>query len=305
MDTNSLNPVKSVARPPKKIIPPIESKTEVPKANPNSFFKAVGIIEGDINFPEAKEVFPTIKVEGKDYRLMTIPTAKGYRAIIALKAQVLANGTRQKLIVYPRILHLPQKEIVHTISFCLIGFIGKKTGSEDQKNLLWDILEVNEFYISGLFQRIPVCRNPVITIFKNLTNERIEFIKKANAIERASFMRPNHVPVNYPSPIVPPFQFVKPQKFSVSDKQIQEKDPQNVKFFIEIKAIFNSNRDLFVFDNLISMPQEIAPKYLHISKKDKQQAVFDKKRLRAQNNSLTKEPKNKSFVPPKKKETND
>lgn len=236
-----------------------------------NLFKAVGIIEGEVNFPENKEEPTTILIEGKHYRLLTIPTAKGHRAIGALKGQVVNHGKKQKLIVYPRVLHLPAKDVMHTVSFSVVGF--KNEERADDPNTLWNKLEINEFYISGLFQKIPVCKFPVLTVFKNLTDDRIEFIKKATAIERAGFMRPNHIPVNYHSPVVPPFLYSK-------DKA---NDQQSIKFFIELKVLFNPNRDVFVFDTLENVPQEKPPKHMHVSKRDKQDAMLEKKKRNALN----------------------
>lgn len=246
-----------------------------------NLFKAVGIIEGEIKLSNDKEKPSTIEIAGKIYNLLTVPTIKGHKAKNALKLQIKKHGSKQKLIVYPRILHLPGKDQQHQIAFSIVGF-----KSDNQSNSLWNDLRVNDFFISGLFQRIPVCKHPVLTVFKNLSQDRIEFVKKSNAIVRAGFMKSNHVPITYHNPVVPAYRYVKDVK----------PEDQNVKYFVEIKTVFDPNKNLFVFDSLIGIPSKEAPKYLHVSKKDKLEAFALKRENKRTMLNASKIPRK---IPPK------
>jgi hypothetical protein len=115
-----------------------------------------------------------VTIGEKSYGLYYASTHK--MAIDALKKEILSSGiTQQKLIVYPRITHYPGGKQPYRLAFQLAGFLGKEATVDG----LQSILEENEFKISGLWQFIPVCRVPCISVFKNFNKERLEFIKSA------------------------------------------------------------------------------------------------------------------------------
>ncbi len=133
------------------------------------FFQAVGIIKGDITL-DGDKTFVTIGE--KSYGLYYASTHK--MAYEALKKEISNTGiTQQKLIVYPRITHYPGGKQPYRLEFQLAGFVGHLASGEGLSSILDDL----EFKISGLWQFIPVCRVPCISVFKNFNKQRLEYIK--------------------------------------------------------------------------------------------------------------------------------
>ena len=234
-----------------------ESASEpVPEKIPSSpaegaFFQAVGIIQGDVT-SDGDKTFVTIGE--KSYGLYYASTHK--MAYEALKKEISSTGiTQQKLIVYPRITHYPGGKQPYRLQFQLAGFLGKEATGDG----LPSILEENEFKISGLWQFIPVCRVPCISVFKNFNKERLEFIKSAPVDKKVNYMKASHIPVVWRDAPVPPFRF----------NPKLEKEAQGKASFVQIKARFNSERDNFEFVSLLGVPSFSPPNYLKAGKKDK------------------------------------
>ena len=97
----------------------------------------------------------------KLYALYYASTHK--RAYEALKKEITCTGiTQQKLIVYPRITHFPGGKQPYRLEFQLAGFVGNSVSGGGIESVLEDL----EFKICGLWQFIPVCRVPCISVFK-------------------------------------------------------------------------------------------------------------------------------------------
>jgi hypothetical protein len=235
----------------------------VPDSNASSptegaFFQAVGIIQGEVT-SDGDKTFVTIGE--KSYGLYYASTHK--MAIDALKKEILSSGiTQQKLIVYPRITHYPGGKQPYRLAFQLAGFLGKEATVDG----LQSILEEKEFKISGLWQFIPVCRVPCISVFKNFNKERLEFIKSAPLDKKVNYMKASHIPVVWRDAPVSPFRF----------NPKLDKEAQGKASFVQIKARFNSERDNFEFVSLLGIPTDSPPNYLKAGKKDKVEAAKTK-----------------------------
>jgi hypothetical protein len=241
-----------------------ESASEpVPDSNASSptegaFFQAVGIIQGEVT-SDGDKTFVTIGE--KSYGLYYASTHK--MAIDALKKEILSSGiTQLRLIVYPRITHYPGGKQPYRLAFQLAGFLGKEATVDG----LQSILEEHEFKISGLWQFIPVCRVPCISVFKNFNKERLEFIKSAPLEKKVNYMKASHIPVVWRDAPVPPFRF----------NPKLDKEAQGKASFVQIKARFNSERDNFEFVSLLGIPTDSPPNYLKAGKKDKLSAAKTK-----------------------------
>jgi hypothetical protein len=239
------------------------ASSPVPDDNPSSptegvFFQAVGIIQGDVT-SDGDKTFVTIGE--KSYGLYYANTHK--RAIDALKKQIEKTGiTQQKLIVYPRITHYPGGKQPYHLNFQLAGFFGQEATGDG----LQSVLEEHEFKISGLWQFIPVCRVPCISVFKNFNKERLEYIKSAPLDKKVNYMKASHIPVVWRDAPVPPFRF----------NPKLDKETQGKASFVQIKARFNSERDNFEFVSLLGVPTDSPPNYLKAGKKDKLSAAKTK-----------------------------
>ncbi len=148
--------------------PSAPSNPTEPTTSPESttdeklLFQAVGIIRGEVNFSDDSPT--TVTINQKQYRL-NYP--RNPLALSGLKQEIEKTGEHtQRLIVYPKVTHFPKRDQPHQISFQLVGFdLGRdSTGISNE-------LEDNQFKLAGLWQFIPVCRPPCISVFRNFDLE--------------------------------------------------------------------------------------------------------------------------------------
>jgi hypothetical protein len=266
--------------------------TEKDKESDPSFFQAVGIITGEVNFtPDGK---CSVTIGGKEYPLYWISRKR--IAFEGLKKEIEATGKRtQRLIVYPKVQHYPKKEQLYQLSFQLVGF---DRGKEPEG--ISDKLGDNEFKFSGLWQFIPVCQTPCISVFKNFTRERLDFIKQADPALKVKFMKASHIPVLWKDAPVRPFRFTKiGNRELLTGNSGEQKEKDSRPFFVEIKAKFLPHRDVFGFVELLSEPKENAPRFLKASKKDKTEVQQTSKGSRkSESQKHYSEQEDKGVVPP-------
>jgi len=223
-----------------------------------AFFQAVGIIKGDVT-SDGDKTFVTIGE--KLYGLYYASTHK--KAYDALLKEISNTGIIQhRLIVYPRITHYPGGKQPYRLAFQLVGFVAHEASPAG----LFSVLEDSEFKICGLWQFIPVCRVPCISVFKNFNLERLDYIKSAPLDKKVNFMKASHLPVVWRDAPVRPFRF----------NPKLDKDTQGKASFVQIKARFNSASDNFEEVELLAIPSEQPPNYLKAGKKDKVEAARTK-----------------------------
>jgi hypothetical protein len=223
------------------------------------FFQAIGVIEGEVSLDEQGKT--KILLANKEYPLLPLP--KHVEKLQALQEQIKETGNAiKRLVVYPKVIHFPDQNTPQQILFQLLGLEGKTKHGTIQE------LDNMEFKIAGLWQFIPVCRIPCISVFKNFSPERLEWIKQADIRKRVKFMKASHLPLLWKQAPVKPF------KYNPKAKQ------QKKAAFVRIKAKFLPNKDAFAFDSLIESPTtDKIPKYLKVSKKDKQLAQQQQKEI--------------------------
>ena len=239
------SPAKPIPKPKPKSS---QSLIELPEDS-GAIFQAVGILPGDVIFQDQGA---SITVEGKQYRLFY--SGEHRNAFEALKLNVKATGSSQRLIVYPYVRHFPKKEQPYQLAFQVVGFIGKPI-----EGCISGELTDFEFRIAGLWQFIPVCATPCITVLKNFSSDRLDFIKEATVEEKVRFMKPSHIPLLWSDPPVRPFRF----------NPRLEKEQQGSSAFVQITALFNPDQDNFEFKTLRCLPASNSPKCLKAGKKDK------------------------------------
>lgn len=223
-------------------------------------FQAIGVIVGDVNLnADGKN---TVTIGNYEYPLFYIPQKR--KVFDALTKEIETTGNRTfRLVVYPKVIHFPRKEQPHSITFQLVGF---DRGRE--KQTVSGELEDNEFKFSGLWQFIPVCQTPCISVFRNFTRERLEYIKQADASKKVKFMKASHLPLFWKDAPVRPFRF----------NPKAEKENQGHAVFVSLKAKFLPGRNVFGFVALLAPPQETAPRFLKASKKDKATALQESRK---------------------------
>lgn len=228
-----------------------------------AIFQAIGVIVGDVNLnTDGKN---TVTIGTFEYPLFYIPQKR--KVFDALSKEIETTGNRTfRLVVYPKAVHFPRKDQPHTMTFQLVGF---DRGREQQT--VSAELEDNEFKFSGLWQFIPVCQTPCISVFRNFTRERLEYIKQAEPTRKVKFMKASHLPLFWKDAPVRPFRF----------NPKAEKEDQGHPVFVSLKAKFLPGRNVFGFVALLAPPQETAPRFLKASKKDKATALQESKKNKA------------------------
>ncbi|WP_071189999.1 hypothetical protein [Trichormus sp. NMC-1] len=221
-----------------------------------AIFQAIGVIVGEVNLnADGKN---TITIGRSEYQLFYIPQKR--RVFDALTKEIENTGNHTyRLVVYPKVIHFPKKEQPHSIAFQLVGF---DTGKEE--HTISGELEDLEFKFSGLWQFIPVCPTPCISVFRNFTRERLEYIKQAEPAKKVRFMKSSHLPLLWKDSPVRPFRF---------NPKADKNQDQGRPVFVSLKAKFLPQRNVFGFVALLALPQETAPKFLKASKKDKATAL--------------------------------
>jgi hypothetical protein len=243
--------------------PPAEIDLSLPE-NPEAIFQAIGVIAGEVAFSDKKT---SVTIADKQYPLFYASTHK--KAFEALRIHIKNTGqSRHRLIVYPRVIHFPSREQPYQIAFQLVGFVSdnptqlEETTQSDSLTIDKQ-LQDGEFKLSGLWQFIPVCQTPCITVQKNFTDERLTYIKEATVEQKVNFMKASHIPLQWKNAPVRPFRF----------NPKLEKEKQGNAFFVEIKATFLPLQDVFEFSELCSRPSPKPPRSLKAGKKDKTQAL--------------------------------
>ncbi len=217
-------------------------------------FKAVGIVKGEVNFGE--DGINTVVIGGKSYRLKY--SSDKVRAMLALKLQIKNTANNeQRLIVHPRVIHFPNREQPYIFYFELVGFEARLT----QDKSIFNVLNDFEFKLCGLWQFIPVCRTPCVSVFRNFTEERKLFIKAAEPLVKMRFVKSSHLPLVWQSSSATPFRF----------NPRLDKENQGHPKFVQLKAKFVPGRDSFMFLEEVAAPMDEAPRFLKASKQDKAQ----------------------------------
>ena len=263
------------------------TSAESPTATEGLLFQAIGIIRGEVNFSDDRPA--TVTLNQKQYRLNY---ARNPLALSGLKQEIEKTGQHtQRLIVYPKVIHFPKRDQPHQISFQLVGFdLGKDPSGISSE------LEDNQFKLAGLWQFIPVCRPPCISVFRNFDPKLLKYVHQMdNPAKKVRTLKASHIPLLWKDSPVRPFRF----------NPKGGKD-QGLPPFVSIKAVFLPHRDAFGFVELLASPQEQAPRFLKARKEDKAQVQKSSreqapKSPKSKIKSLSSPNRNKSKVLPNPK----
>ncbi|MEM7717459.1 MAG: hypothetical protein AAF349_28610, partial [Cyanobacteria bacterium P01_A01_bin.68] len=229
----------------------------------DNIFQGIGVLRGQIIEEKHEEkllFYISIKTPNitKKYQLFFTPRYRN--SFHALKLQIKNNTYSQRVIVYPRVLHLPFKDKPHQVRFQLVGF---DNGSNQGLAELADF----EFKLAGKWQFIAGCKTPVISIYRNFTQAHFEYYKSLDQHKRKLFASPSHIPLLWKNAPVTPFRF----------NPKLEKHQQGETFFVKIKAKFLPDKDLFGFDNLVALPTTDSPKFIKFKNKTVKHKTENKK----------------------------
>ncbi|MGI2904771.1 hypothetical protein [Tolypothrix sp. VBCCA 56010] len=227
------------------------------KSKHQPIFQAIGILVGQIKFTENRGI---VVVEGKEYPLLFAHHRRKFYD--ELRSQIESdNEEPRRLIVYPKITHFPKREEAYHVGFQLVGLDrGYVTNSISQQ------LQDFEFKLCGLWQFIPVCPTPCISVFKNFSKERLSYIKQIEKDRKVRYLKASHIPLMWRGD-------TKPFRFNTKLTASEQGHPA----FVEVLAKFVPGRDVFEFSKLLTEPTEKAPNFLKAGKEDKAKASQLKK----------------------------
>lgn len=223
----------------------------------NNIFQAIGVIEAhielnkngrDILHASFDYTFRDGYTRSQDIASYELHISNGRKHVFkALIKDIRINGEgNRRLIVYPKVIHLPQKDKLHILKFALVGF-----QSSHRNNDLMNNLNHGEFLLSGFWQFIPVCRQPCISVMRNYTEQMQDELAQHNANAK-KLSKATHVPVFWKAP-------EKPFKFNpMNPKTIDRK-------FVKTKAVLSPERNNFAVVSSSELMSQ-SPKYMYLPK---------------------------------------
>lgn len=212
-------------------------------------FQALGVISGVVSIVEDSRL--AIAIKGNTYSLLFVKNRR--KVYQSLFSAIQSEGSKERRIaVYPKVIHFPGKDKPHIIAFQIIGIESERNKPDSPLRLFNDF----EFKLCGLWQFIPVCKIPCITVLRNSNDFYRQQLKVLEPDKKARFLKASHIPLLWRDNPVPPFRF---------DPKIN-KDEQGKPYFVQVKARFIPSKDLFGFESLQSLPTEDCPRFLKFRK---------------------------------------
>jgi hypothetical protein len=215
----------------------------------NNFFQAIGILSGKLIFEGGFK----ISLEGKQYNVRF----KSDKLLYFVELEKVG-----RFAVYPKFTHFPGRDATPNIYFEVVAISYSDSNSSTG---LFEKMQDNEFILCGLWQFIPVCRTPVVSVMHNYNDDLLAKIAKLNTAAKCRKLKAQHLPLVWKPSIVPAFRYQK------------DAETQDDKYFISVKAKFDIKHDQFVFDAIIGMPTTEVPRGFVVGKKMKAEALQTKK----------------------------
>ncbi len=209
-----------------------------------NFFQAIGVLSGKLIFDGGFK----IELDGKRY------DARFKRDCLMYFVKLDEVG---RFAVYPKITHFPKPDVAATMWFDIVAVVNDGENSSG----IFEKLQDNEFLLRGLWQFIPVCRTPVVSILYNYNDDLLAKIARLDTAAKCKKLKAQHLPLVWKPPIVPAFRYKK------------DSETQDDKYFISVKAKLDINREEFLFDSLIGVPTTEVPKGFVVGKQMKAEAL--------------------------------
>ncbi len=202
-------------------------------------FQAIGAI---VATPYVKDEHLKVAIDEREYDLLYV---QGFRrhAYNLLREELEKNGSSPMFLrLYPQAKFNPKSQQPR-LFFSLVNFSSNCEQIND---------EPQGFMLRGIWQYIPHCKSPVISIYRN--QDQWGYFKKLSKSRQFYFVQPHHIPVVWEAPIEP-FKF-NPQA---------EKDSQMPRYFVEVRAIFKDG--LYLVEEMLGEPTLELPKFIKVPKK--------------------------------------
>ena len=209
-------------------------------SNEPGIFQAVGLIECT---PLVENERLSIAINATQYELRKIYGSRSQQFEL-LKQEIEKNGSRQmQLRVYPNIIHDSNKQEIRHL-FSLVRAYADKPKCLDSPS---------SFVFRGIWQYVPYCSTPVISIHRNI--DTLKCYKRLSTAAKKSFIRPQAFPVVWSAPVEP----------FVYDPNL-EKSEQMPRYFVSVKAIFDNGRYKVV--SMLNEPTLKIPKFIKPHRKN-------------------------------------
>jgi hypothetical protein len=209
-----------------------------------NFFQAIGVLSGKLIFDAGFK----IELAGKRYNVRFKKDTLMY---------FVKLGEVGRFAVYPKITHFPKPDVLATIWFEIVAVVNDGENSSG----IFEKLQDNEFLLRGLWQFIPVCRTPVISVLYNYNDDLLAKIARLDTAAKCKKLKAQHLPLVWKPPIVPAFRYKK------------DSETQDDKYFISVKAKLDIKCGEFIFDSLIGIPTTEVPKGFIVGKQMKAEAL--------------------------------
>lgn len=246
---------------PRKLVKPSQPIELIQPSEPK--FMAVGVITGEVDLSEK---IPTITIQGKSYPLFFLLKHNRKRYVLdILKGHIEAGNREHRLVVYPKPIHFPDRNKFQDIRFEVIGILQK-----DRPHAWAEAIGNGYFILAGLWQFIPVCKVPCVSVFRNHSEQLVNYLKSHQATERTRVLKAGHCPLFWRDSSVKPFRF--------NPKLKDQGKPK----FIQVKARFLPHKNAFAFVEELAPPMDQAPRFCKVRKEDKQEALAEAKRRAAE-----------------------
>jgi hypothetical protein len=143
-------------------------------------------------------------------------------------------------------VHFPERDKDPVIYFEVIAVRINEPLREGGKTSsgVFDQYTSGEFRACGIWQFIPVCRTPVITVQQNYNAEFKKRLAKVPEERKDKAAKPSHLPVIWQGAYVAP---------SRHNKDASKEDQMN-KYFIKAKITFDPEKLVFYFKELLGVP---------------------------------------------------
>lgn len=174
------------------------------------------------------------------------------------------TDTEVMLIVKPCCQHYPRDP--YDLYFRPLWIKPGQPSTEVTYNGL--VLKDREFVLQGIWQFIPVCRQPCISVFQNYSDDELNTYKKLDSFKRVAFAKAQHLPVQWRDAPVAPFRF-NPKK---------DKKEQIWRYFVQFKGLLIPEKDIFRFESLQDLPTLEIPNHFKANKEDKANVLAAKSR---------------------------
>ena len=197
-------------------------------------FQAVGLIKCT-PYLENEKIKLTINNHSYDLRKLNGRLSKQFSQ---LARELEENGSRQMLLrVYPHIIHSADNSEIRHLFSLVRAYLDESKYPDAEES----------FVFRGIWQYVPYCSTPVISIHRNIDN--LNFYQRLPFAAKKFFIRPQGIPVVWNAP-VDPFVY----------HRSRSKSEQMPRYFVEVRATFKDGQYTVV--EMLNEPTLDIPKFI-------------------------------------------